>query len=287
MNHASAKRIANFINDTTSGSIQFHFKELMFKDELKHLDSSDPIQSYPVIELLYNGLSIEAKLHYANISNDLAFRPIFGSAKHTIPMLDVSESPVENFSIFTKSVLAQGYNFHFNSVAALKIIDVVIGLQEICKSLDGTKLVQEEIAQYNQIEFATKLYKLFALYNPEIYCLSEHKDAHFAEKNLSIVPSLINGAWLIYITSNKDIFSDLIDHQALWDGFNESNAPIYFNAQVTRYSMSDIQDILKIADWQVSPDTIEILQNFKTMPLSGDIQVRTTLDDIKEQSKQN
>lgn len=275
MDYKSASRIACFINDTEQGSIFIHLKDLTQELVFKTLDEEQIYKFHPAIELRYEGLKIQAFTH---IITDFDRNPIFGTQNNPLPPFDFSAGLVNQFDAISKHVFKEKFHFHFASANAVKLVSLVVGMEEIRLKFDGMELKKEELAHENQVEFSQLLYRTFAIHNPEVNCVSKCELTHFAEKNITIVPTLKDGAWLIYATQSTDIFTNVVDHYALWDGFD--GEPQYFTAQIRRHTHHAFTKVLKTHDWETSPNTNELLYTFEVREMGGDVYMKSMLDTL-------
>lgn len=273
MDFKSANRIACFINDTENGSVYLHLKDLTQTLTFKTLEKEHDKKFHPVIELRYTGLKIQAFTH---LIVDFGQKPIFGTIPNPLPAVDYSQNVVDQFEVISTHAFREKYSFHFASSAAVKLVNLVVGLEEIRLRFDGMQLRKEDIANENQVELSQLLYRAFAIHNPEVNCVSMGELTHFAEKNISIVPNLKDGAWTIYATNNSEISTRVVDHYALWDGFD--GQPVYFNAQISKYSRQAFSEILSKSGWETQPATHELLCTFEIREVGGDVYTKSTID---------
>lgn len=273
MDLMSANRIACFVNDTVNGSVYFHLKDLAQELEFNKLNSEDKIKFHPVIELQYTDLKIQAFIH---LVTDFGEKPIFGTRKNPLPPLDHSKNMVDLFDDICQHFFKEKYYFHFCSNHAVKLVSLIVGLEEICLKFDGMQLQKEELARQNQLELSQALYRTFAIHSPEVNCVSNSEVTHFAEKEITIVPHLKDGAWTIYTTKNNDILSTITDHYALWDGFHDK--PVYFNAQIHGYTRQTFMNILKNLGWSTSTQTSEMIFAFEINQIGGDVYTESAID---------
>lgn len=280
MDLKSCQRISAFINDTETGSIYLHLKNLEMDTVLRYLgDVKVEVCFRPVIEIKYEDLKISAIPYLIDTKRGLKF----GVNKSPITDFSNAGSVVDHLKDIFKQAFDDSCDFFLNTVFAYQITGLVVGLGEICKQFEGIQLVKEQIAEKNQVEFATKLYRVFGLHLLDAYCVSNSEITHNREKIVTIVPSFIDGAWLVYATKNNEIFNLIVDHHALWDGFpNETpDEPVYFYGQIRPETQNAFVQVLNNLGWSLSRATGEILSTFEARTIS-DLRVNTILDTILE-----
>ena len=273
----SAKRIACFINDTENGSIYIHFKGLKQEFTFRRLGTDQQCAFYPVLEIQYTDLKIKTLLQAVV---EFGKNPIYGTTKNPLPPLDSDLHVSDQFTILVNHIFKENYDYHLNSKFAQKLHSLFVGLEDIRLKLDNIELQKEPIKLDNQLELSGLLHRLFALHDTEVNCVSHSELTYNEVTNITIVPTLMNGAWTIYATNNNDIHEKIADHHALWDGFDKS--VVYFNAQIRTHTKGQFIQIVKKSGWDLSSESIELINAFHINELNGDVYTDSILDTIQD-----
>lgn len=275
-----------------------HLHELSREIELQPLSKDDTVKSvkikiHPVVNFMVRDLQLKTTLSLMptilngeDITNHNGV-PLMAVPKFNFdgPYIDDKfQEVLECLGCldpdFIKAVIPS-----YNRFQNQEFMAIVSGVQELVEKFDGLELSKEENTDtLNQPEFCKKFAKAFALFSPEIICLS--KCELTCQGEYIIVPIFKDNGWSIFTSTNtivnyartyltKAFFVDVEENQAT--GKPEFK---YLDFHLTRYTIKKFIELLKTQNFEISPDLSLLLHNFRLSPIQGDLVKNTELTKI-------
>lgn len=294
MDFKSAGRIANFVNDVGGCEVIFHLHELKHVLSLEVGMGDDAIrveqEYYPVVTLTMGGYN-------QNLKADLKVIPVKKQDElnndgynyrdlKSIPYIEYYEHYAYNHYSEIFEFLRSEYNiakcdWYINSASIRDFMSFVGGVQEhFITPFDHLYIQKEAYARDNQLPLCKVIGKVFAMYKPEVICLSLGELTK--QGTALLVPVCMDNGWSLYLSQNLGLeYGKPHHHTTLWDGFDDEGVK-YFNAHITRNTQYNFCELLKEHGFEMTTQLAEFVANFTLNPVSGDVVPRTKLTEILE-----